>query len=49
MFALAARTADAGVRKRVVVLDFEGPKAEKFHDELVKLLKQQHTIIPTSK
>lgn len=36
-------------RKRVVVLDFEGPKAEKFHDDIVKLLKRGHTVIPTDK
>src|SRR6185312_813080 len=36
-------------RKRVVVLDFDGPKAEKFHDDLVKLLKKKHTVIPTDK
>lgn len=36
-------------RKRVVVLDFEGPKAEKFHDDLVKLLKKSHTVISTEK
>jgi hypothetical protein len=36
-------------RKRVVVLDFEGPKAEKFHDDIVKLLKRSHTVIATDK
>ncbi|HSN27455.1 MAG TPA: hypothetical protein VLT45_14270 [Kofleriaceae bacterium] len=36
-------------RKRVVVLDFEGPKAEKFHDDLVRLLKKHHTVISTEK
>jgi hypothetical protein len=40
--------ADAG-RKRIVVLDFEGPKAEKFHDDLVKLLKKSHTVVSTDK
>ncbi len=42
-------TADAGGRKRIVVLDFEGPKAEKFHDELVKLIKKSHTVVPVDK
>lgn len=41
--------ADAGGRKRVVVLELEGPKAEKFHEGLVKLLKKTHTVIPTEK
>jgi hypothetical protein len=40
--------ASAG-RKRVVVLDFEGPKGEKFHDDLVKLIKKTHTVVPTEK
>jgi hypothetical protein len=40
--------ANAG-RKRVVVLDFDGPKAEKFHDDLVKLLKKSHTVLATDK
>ena len=31
--------AEAG-RKRIVVLDFEGPKAEKFHADVVKLIKK---------
>ena len=41
--------ANAGGRKRVVVLDFDGPKAEKFHDDLVKLIKKSHTVIATDK
>jgi hypothetical protein len=41
-------SADAG-RKRVVVLELEGPKAEKFHDDLVKLIKKTHTIVPLDK
>jgi hypothetical protein len=40
--------AQAG-RKRVVVLDFEGPKGDMFHDELVKLIKKTHTVVPTDK
>ena len=47
--ALAPIDAYAGARKRLVVLDFEGPKAEKFHDDLVKLLKKSHTVITTDK
>jgi len=34
-------------RKRVVVLDLEGPKAGRFHDELVRLLKKSHTVVTT--
>src|ERR1041384_6012885 len=36
-------------RKRVVVLELEGPKADKFHDDLVKLLGKTHTVVPTAK
>ncbi|HEY5950553.1 MAG TPA: hypothetical protein VIV40_33910 [Kofleriaceae bacterium] len=40
--------ADAG-RKRIVVLDFEGPKAEKFHADVVKLIKKGHTVLTVDK
>ncbi|HEY5922604.1 MAG TPA: hypothetical protein VIV11_13075 [Kofleriaceae bacterium] len=40
--------ADAG-RKRLVVLDFEGPKAEKFHSDVVKLVKKSHTVLTVDK
>jgi len=40
--------AEAG-RKRLVVLEFEGDKAEKFHADVVKLLKKNHTVVPTKK
>jgi hypothetical protein len=40
--------AQAG-RKRVVVLDLEGPRHERVHDDLVKLLKKTHTVISTDK
>jgi hypothetical protein len=45
---LLCGVASAG-RKRIVVLDFSGPKAEKFHDDVVKLLKKSHTVISTDK
>ncbi len=41
--------ANAGGRKRVVVLDFDGPKAEQFHDDIVKLIKKSHTVVATDK
>lgn len=46
---LWSATAHAGRRKRVVVLDFEGPKAERFHADLVKLLKRHDTVLSTEK
>jgi hypothetical protein len=42
-------TAIAGGRKRVVVLDFEGPHADKFHDDVVRILKKTHTVVPVDK
>jgi opacity protein-like surface antigen len=36
-------------RKRVVVLDFEGPNAEKFHADVVKLIKKNHTVVKATK
>ena len=46
---LVPALAQAGGRKRVVVLEFEGPKAEKFHDDLVKLVKKSHTVVSLDK
>lgn len=36
-------------RKRVVVLDLDGPSGAKFHAELVKLIKKTHTVVPIGK
>jgi TolB-like protein len=44
----AARVAEAG-RKRVVVLEFEGPRSEKFHDDLVRLIQKTHTVVSSEK
>ncbi|MDX2087460.1 MAG: hypothetical protein SFX73_06410 [Kofleriaceae bacterium] len=44
----APAIAEAG-RKRVVILELEGPKAEKFHDDVVKLVKKTHTVVPVDK
>jgi hypothetical protein len=41
--------AHADKKRVVVVLDFEGPKGERFHDELVRLLKRAHTVLSTDK
>ena len=48
VLAMLTGIAQAG-RKRVVVLDFEGPKAEKFHDDVVKLIKKTDTVVATDK
>jgi hypothetical protein len=49
MLVLSASVAYAG-HKRIVVLDFDGPKAEKFHDVIVKAIeKKDNTIIATDK
>lgn len=39
----------AAERRRVVVLELEGPKGEKFHSGLVKLIKKSHTVVPVDK
>ncbi|MDB4952960.1 MAG: hypothetical protein JWO36_529 [Myxococcales bacterium] len=44
-----ALPAHAGGRKRIVVVEFEGPKADKFHDDVVRLIKKNHTVVPTEK
>jgi len=36
-------------RRRVVVMPFDGEKAEKFHDAVVKLVKKSHSVIPVDK
>src|SRR5687767_13242762 len=36
-------------RRRVVVLPFEGEKAEKFHSAVVKLVKKSHTVVSADK
>ena len=42
-------TAHADKRKRVVILPFEGEKAEKFHEAVVKLVKKSHTVVSAEK
>ena len=46
---LAGAPAEAAPRKRVVVLDFDGPKADKFHDDVLRLVKKSYTLVPTDK
>lgn len=36
-------------RKRVVILEFSGPKADRFHSDIVKLVKRSHTVISSDK
>jgi len=40
--------AEAG-RKRLVVLEFTGPKADDFRDDVEKLLKKSHSVVPLKK
>ena len=50
LVALLALTGVANAqRKRVVVLEFEGDKAEKFHADVVKLIKKSHTVVSLDK
>jgi len=47
---LACMTSTAfASRKRVVVLPFEGEKADKFHNSVVKLIKKTHTVFSSAK
>lgn len=42
--------AEAGGRKRIIVLDFEGPKADRFHDDIVAVIKKNnHTVVSSDK
>src|SRR5215470_9614464 len=41
--------AHAGGKKRVVVLGLQGPKADKFHDDIEKIIQKKHTIVPLDK
>lgn len=36
-------------RHRVVILEFHGPNAEKFHADVVKLVRRQHTVVAIEK
>lgn len=40
-----ATAASANQRKRIAVLEFEGPKAPKIHAAVVKLIKRNHTVV----
>lgn len=42
---VSVTSAEAGRRRRVVVLPFEGPKAATFHAAVVKLIKTKHTVV----
>ncbi len=44
-----AHHADAGSKKRVVVLSISGSHGRKFHVELVRLLKHHHRVVSTRK
>ena len=39
----------AHARKRLVVLEFTGPKAEEFQADLEKILKKRHSLVPQAK
>ncbi len=41
--------ANAGGKKKIVVLDFKGPEGEKFHDDVVKLVEADNTVVNTDK
>ncbi|HUQ08382.1 MAG TPA: hypothetical protein VM261_38085 [Kofleriaceae bacterium] len=39
----------AEARRRIVILEFTGPKAEDFQTDVEKMLKKSHSIVPTKK
>ena len=45
---LAPSTAEAD-RKRVVVLELKGPKADRFQKDLIKSIKKSHSVVPLSR
>lgn len=46
---ILARPGVAEARRRLVVLELEGDKAEDFQDELEKFLKKSHSVVPRKK
>ena len=46
---LVAFANSALARRRVVVLDFVGARAERFHSDVTQLIKRVHTIVETEK
>ncbi|CAN5161355.1 hypothetical protein BH11MYX1_BH11MYX1_35040 [soil metagenome] len=49
LWAAGAGVANAGGKKKIVVLDFKGPEGEKFHDDVVKLVEADSTVVNTDK
>ncbi len=47
--ALAATTSAAWAGKRVVVLEFDGPQAESFHNDVERIVKKAFVLVPVSK
>lgn len=39
----------AHARRRIVILDFDGPKAQQFRVDVERIVKKQHTVIPVDK
>ncbi|MEZ4360679.1 MAG: hypothetical protein R3B48_10890 [Kofleriaceae bacterium] len=39
----------AEARRRIVILDFEGPKAEQFRVDVERIVKKSHMVIPVAK
>ncbi|MEZ4402643.1 MAG: hypothetical protein R3B06_21660 [Kofleriaceae bacterium] len=46
---IVAWPGQAHARKRLVVLEFSGPKADDFQADLQKHLKKRHSVVPTAK
>jgi hypothetical protein len=48
-FALIAVPSLAEARRRIVILDFDGPKAAQFRVDVERLVKKSHQVIPVEK
>lgn len=46
---ILVRPGVAEARRRIVVLELQGDRAEDFQDELVAFLKKKHSVVPTKK
>ena len=47
--AVAASSSAAWAGKRVVVLDFDGPQAESFHNDVERIVKKAFVLVPVGK
>lgn len=49
LLALALAPGVAAAKKRIIVLDFSGPKAAKFQRDVTKIIKSKHSVVSSDK